>query len=216
MERLFKTHYNRRQECLDGQWDFCTTDIFELPKQYNDSMTVPSCWEMNIKYCNYSGYAAYRRTIEIDTDSNIRFVFKGVSHTCKVYLDGNELGSHYSAYSAFSVIAYSVTKGTHSLEVLIDNSYSENSRLHIFNDYFTYGGITRPVFLEYIDNSYIERMEFEPYFKNNKWYAGFRIFINNLNTNNSHILLHINCAGVNCTLEKGEIKGNQIIFYDFQ
>ena len=134
MERLFRTHYIRKQECLDGTWEFQTVQEYELPKEYTDRMVVPACWEMSMQYNQYSGCAAYKRVIYVERDSNIRLVFKGVSHTCKIYLDGVELGGHYSAFSAFSIIARNVSMGEHVLEVLVDNRYSEQSRLHLVND----------------------------------------------------------------------------------
>lgn len=211
MERLFKTHYIREQECLDGVWDFQTTDSFKLPEKYIDTMAVPSCWEMSIKYIKYTGCAAYRKVISVKRNSNLRFVFKGVSHTCRVYLDGIELGGHYSAYSAFSVIARGVTAGQHTLEVLVDNAYSEQSRLHIPNDYFTYGGITRPVFMEYIPDCYIERTEFEPKYTDGKWSADIRVFVNNISDNTVPSELKISCAETEISL-KGSLKPNKISF----
>lgn len=209
MERLFRTHYVRKQECLDGTWEFQTTDEFALPVKYTDNMAVPACWEMSIPYCKYSGCAAYKRNIYIEQNSNIRLVFKGVSHTCKVYLDGEELGYHYSAFSAFSVIARNVTAGEHCLEVLVDNSYSEKSRLHITNDYFTYGGITRPTFLEYVKAGYVERTEFEPFFEGNKWHANVRVFVNNLDSDEKNGEVQICCAGTEMSLA-GLLKGGQL------
>ena len=50
MERLFRTHYIRKQECLDGTWEFQTVEEYELPKEYTDRMAVPACWEMSMQY----------------------------------------------------------------------------------------------------------------------------------------------------------------------
>lgn len=210
VERLFKTHYVREQECLDGLWEFQTTDTFELPECYTDNIVVPSCWEMSIKYCRYIGCAAYRKKIYVARNSNIRFVFKGVSHTCKVYIDSVELGGHYSAFSGFSVVAKNILKGNHILEVLVDNAYSEKSRLHIPNDYFTYGGITRPVFMEYVSDCYIERTEFEAYMDNGKWNAAIRVFINNIAENEILGEIKIICADKEITL-KGSLKNQTMI-----
>lgn len=208
MERLFRTHYIRKQECLDGTWEFQTVEEYELPKEYTDRMAVPACWEMSMMYCKYTGCAAYRRSIYIERNSNIRLVFKGVSHTCKVYLDGEELGGHYSAFSAFSVIARNVSAGEHVLEVLVDNRYSEQSRLHIVNDYFTYGGITRPVFLEYVEDCYVERTEFESYYEGEKWHANVRAFVNNPDTEEHAAEVVVSCAGEEIVLS-GQLKAGQ-------
>ena len=216
MERLFNTHYVREQECLDGLWAFQTVDVFALPKIYTDNMAVPACWEMSVKYCRYTGCAAYRRTVYAKKDGNLRFVFKGVSHTCRVYLDGAELGGHYSAYSAFSVVAYGVCAGEHTLEVLVDNAYGESSKLHMPNDYFTYGGITRPVFMEYVDDVYIERTEFEPHFDGKKWSADVRVFLGGREGVTSGGEVSIECAGEKITLDgkasNGAMLGGKMSF----
>lgn len=206
MERLFKTHYIRQQDCLDGEWEFQTIGKPELPEIYTDKMAVPFCWEMDIRYCSYCGMAAYRKKVYIERDSNVRFLFKGVSHTCKVYLDGKELGYHYNRYSAFSVTARNVTAGEHFIELWVDNSFSERSALHIPNDYFTYGGITRPVFMEYIPDCFIERTEFEPYYADGKWKAHIRVYIKNI-SDAADVTVKAECAGETCIVS-GIAKAN--------
>lgn len=195
MERLFVTHQIREQECLDGVWDFQILDNMELPDDYQDTMAVPSCWEMNVAYCRYTGFAAYRKKVFVKENGNVRFLFKGVSHTCRVYLDGQEIGAHYNAYTLFSVVARNVVKGEHLLEVLVDNSFSERSTLHIDNDYFTYGGIIRPVFMELVPDCFIERSEFEPIYENGHWRAEVRAYLRNITAGRSDVVLSIKCAG---------------------
>jgi len=69
---------------------------------------------------------------------------------------------HYNAYTPFDVIIKNVEKGKHELLVMVDNSFSSDSALHIPNDYFTYGGIIRPVVMEEVNDVFIERLEFSP------------------------------------------------------
>lgn len=194
MERLFSTHEIRQQECLDGIWDFQIVDKMERPDRYEDTMAVPSCWEMNVKYCRYTGFAAYRKKFSVKEKGNVRFVFKGVSHTCKVYFDGVEIGMHYNAYTPFSVIVPNAEAGEHVLEVLVDNRFSEESTLHIENDYFTYGGIIRPVFMEMVPDCFVERSEFEPVYENGCWMANVRIFVRNITTEPFKVSITIKCA----------------------
>lgn len=196
MERLFPTHRIRKQECLDGIWDFQPVDKMELPEEYLDTMAVPSCWEMNVQYCQYTGYAAYRKKIFVFQEGNVRFVFKGVSHTCEVYLDGQKLGMHYNAYTPFAVTANRVAAGEHVLEVLVDNTFSEKSTLHIENDYFTYGGITRPVFMEIVPDCFVERSEFEPVLENGQWKAEVRVWLKNITDTPADVELAVKCAGM--------------------
>jgi beta-glucuronidase len=208
-ERLFRTHYIRKQECLDGIWNFEPVDGPRLPETYTDTMAVPSCWEMSMTYCRYSGFAAYSRDVYTERDSNLRFVFKGVTHTCKVFLDGEELGGHYNGFSGFSVIAYQIRKGWHKLELWVDNSFSERSALHIPNDYFTYGGITRPVFMEYVSDCFIERTEFEPRFSDGRWTADIRVFIKNIADREQNVNILVSLAGSE-TVIQGIAKANML------
>lgn len=195
MERLFETHKIRPQICLDGIWKFQTVGDDTLPEEYTDTMSVPSCWEMSIKYCRYKGYAAYKKNITVEKDCNVRLLFKGVSHSGTIYFDGKKVGFHYNAYTPFDIIIPNVKKGEHSVEVVADNHFSEKSTLHIPNDYFTYGGITRPVFFETVSDVYIERSEFEPFYKNGQWSANIRIFIKNISDREQNCDIKISCAG---------------------
>ena len=57
------------------------------------------------------------RKIEVAQDGNLRFEFKGVSHTADVYLDNEKLVHHYNAFTPFSAIAKNVQAGVHELKV---------------------------------------------------------------------------------------------------
>lgn len=209
MERLFQTHKIRWQQELNGIWDFQTIQDRKLPEHYTDTMSVPSCWEMTMPYCRYRGLAAYRRTLFLDKSGNLRLLFKGVSHTGLIYLDGKKVGEHYNAYTPFSVVVSHVEAGEHVLELIVDNRFTEESALHIPNDYFTYGGITRNAFWELVPDCYIERMEFEPEYRNQKWCADVRVFIRNLSEDAADIDAEISCAGktkkLRVTAEAGQI-----------
>ena len=71
-------------------------------------------------------------------------------------MDGKEVGSHYNAYTPFSVMLKDLEPGGHKLEVIADNRFSEKSALHVPNDYMSYGGISRCVAMEELEVAYIE------------------------------------------------------------
>ena len=54
---------------------------------------------------------------------------------------------------------------------MVDNAYSESSALHKENDYYTYGGITRPLIIEELNDAVINYIHFTPYLKDNVWKA---------------------------------------------
>ena len=130
-------------------------------------VVVPCCWESLPDFIAYRGVGVF--TKEFRASGNVRLIFKGVSHTAKVCVDGREVGSHYNAFTPFAVLLKDLTDGNHKLEVYADNSFSEASALHVPNDYMTYGGINRGVVLEYLEDSYIEYIHGIPVRDGNGW-----------------------------------------------
>jgi len=141
---------------------------------------VPESWELHPEFCSYRGTGVYRKHINNKNTCALRLVFKGVSHTADVYLDGKHIGQHYNAYTPFSMVVPEVEAGWHEIKVVVDNTFSENSALHKPNDYYTYGGITRPVVVEQLNNAFIERVEFNPFMQENTWKANIRAYIKNI------------------------------------
>ena len=152
INRLFDEHEIRPVQSLDGMWQFEALD----EKTEVSEMPVPGAWETDPNLASYRGRALYTR--EFSASGNVRIVFEGVSHTCEVSLDGKKLGSHYGAYGAFGFVAKDLAEGPHTLTVLADNRFHEHSALHISNDYYSYGGITRPARVEALGDAYLRGM----------------------------------------------------------
>lgn len=103
-----------------------------------------------------------------------------MSHTAKVYFDGKLVAEHYNAYTAFHAIVNEAEPGEHELVVLVDNSFGEFSALHIPNDYYTYGGINRSVYMEEVKALFVERIAFTPVWENGGWKASVNAYIHQL------------------------------------
>lgn len=174
MIRLYENHKVRKVKELDGMWDFIKADgkSYKLP--------VPGCWEQHPHMLAYRGKGEYSRDVYIDKCGNLRLEFKGVSHTADVYFDGVKIAHHYNAFTPFSAVVRNVQKGDHKITVCVDNSFTEASALHIYNDYYTYGGITRPVALESIADAYVKYIHFTPCFRDNKWYGKTEVVVANV------------------------------------
>lgn len=171
MIRTFCTHEIRKVRELSGSlWEFspCTGDL--AGRKYRTA--VPGCWESMPDFSSYRGVGVFSR--EIETEGAFRLVFKGVSHTARVCLDGREIGSHYNAYTPFAVAVTDVMAGRHLLEVYADNTFGEASALHIPNDYMSYGGISRGVLLEELTDTYIEYIHAVPVMEKDGWKAWFQ------------------------------------------
>lgn len=168
MIRTFQTHKIRKYQELTGcLWEFepCQGEFAGTKYQ----VATPCCWESHPDFSGYRGEGIYRRDFE--GGGNIRLEFKGVSHTAAIWLDGKEIAQHYNAYTSFSVIIRNLPEGIHTLEIKADNRFSGESALHVPNDYMSYGGISRPIVLEQLNNLYVEYVHVTPFWKGNKWHA---------------------------------------------
>ena len=177
MIRLFDTHYIREIRELDGMWDFYMEDF---GKTYR--LPVPGCWEQHPDFMQHRGKGTYIKKVYIKNGGNIRLEFKGVSHSADVYFDGEKIVHHYNAFTPFSALVKNVAAGEHEIKVEVDNTFGEHSALHIPNDYYTYGGITRPVSLEIVPDVYIKNIRFTPYISDGKWNAKTEVRLHNLSS----------------------------------
>ncbi len=216
MVRNFQTHKIRKcKELSSCLWDFQIMDGTmqgEIKQVY-----VPSCWENYPGTEAYRGKATYSRTFY--AKGNIRLEFKGVSHTATVLVDEKEVMHHYNAYTNFDVILQNLQEGEHSLKVIADNSFGTQSALHVPNDYQSYGGISRPVVMEELQNVYIQWLHFTPVQKDNNWYGDLEIKICNLCMGEFYGYVEVNLekdriVQIPVQLKKGEekiVKANDIL-----
>lgn len=205
MIRLFDTHYIRKTQELDGMW-FFSMEGFD--KSYQ--MPVPGCWEQHPDFLKYRGKGTYTKKVYIDQKTNLRLEFKGVSHTADVYFDGEKISHHYNAFTPFSAIVKEVEKGLHEIKVEVDNTFGEHSALHIPNDYYTYGGITRPVALEQLADVYVKQLHFTPMLQDGIWKAKIEVTLCNLSEKTMQVALSCELENpTSATAERSQINSVQ-------
>ena len=108
MERIFKEHFLRNTESLNGDWKFCADkENIGIEKKWFESfpedfrfVNVPSCWNLELDLFDYFGVAWYSKEFYCE-ECFIGIEFGAVSGLAKVYLDGEELGEHYGGWTAF-------------------------------------------------------------------------------------------------------------------
>lgn len=171
MQRLFPTH--RVRPCREAAplWTLATSDMGGLSAP--TKTLVPGVWESLPALRNYRGRAVYEQ--QVDCGGNVRFCFGGVSFRAAVSLDGQELVRHYGAYTAFEALAKDVPQGMHTLRVEADNRFGEDSALHVPNDYYSYGGISRPVEVEQLGAAYVARLHVTPVRTAEGWQARMEV-----------------------------------------
>ncbi len=190
MIRLFDRHVVRTQKELDGMWKFVREDGAEY------MIPVPGCLEQNPELLNYRGKGTFYKKVSVREKTNIRLVLKGVSHTADVYFDDVFLMHHYNAYTGFAGIVRDVEPGLHEIKVCVDNSFGEASALHVPNDYYTYGGIIRPVVFEQIGDVYIKNVHFTPCRAEEGWNGRVEVEIENLGQSGTDAEIRLELAGI--------------------
>ncbi|MBQ8392441.1 MAG: beta-glucuronidase [Clostridia bacterium] len=154
MKRLFDDHYIRHSVELSGAWKFLIDPqktgesegwTKNLPAA--ETVTVPSVWNNEIGLLTYEGAGWYERTFYTE-GGTLLFEFESVMTLADVWLDGVKLGTHYGAFSQFELIAHGVTEGVHTLTVRADSTVDKQSIPQKKVDWFNYGGIARPVYVD--------------------------------------------------------------------
>ena len=134
------------------EFQFCTQDA---PKPR--AVTVPHTWNVDDGLENYVGSARYSAEIDVPSPAwKTVLRFQAVYHTCTVFLNGKKAGEHRgSGYTPFLIdVTPFVQAGRNHLEVLCENTYTEQSLPHKKDfDWACDGGILRPVeWMEYDEN----------------------------------------------------------------
>lgn len=203
MIRTFCTNKIRKTtELSESLWAFSPCSGEFAGKTY--PVTVPCCWESLPDFSAYRGVGLFTR--QFQAEGTVRLVFKGVSHTARVCVDGKEIGGHYNAFTPFAFVVKDLEPGTHKLEVYADNSFSEASALHIPNDYMSYGGISRGVVLEELKDAYIEYIHGVPVKEADGWKVKVDVKVNSTASEDKTYALDIRLEGTEPVSEEVTVK----------
>ena len=198
----FAQHRTRHVQELNGVWSMTAAG-------HERMVAVPGCWEQIPELSTYQGTATYQRTFNVqDDDSTVRLVFKGVSHTADVYVDDEQVGHHYDAYIPFDILVPHMGAGDHELRVEVSNAFGPDSALHVPNDYYSYGGITRTVCVEMLPETYIDGAHCMPSYHDGEWSATDKVTIANTSSHATSINLNIDLAGKHAIFESIGIPAN--------
>ncbi|MCI9360255.1 MAG: hypothetical protein HFG65_04700 [Hungatella sp.] len=211
MIRTFRTNKIRKTTCLSGSlWEFSPCSGEWKGKVY--PVAVPCCWESLPDFSAYRGVGVFTKKFE--AKGTIRLVFKGVSHTARVCVDGKEMGSHYNAFTPFSIVVKGLEEGCHKLEVYADNTFSEASALHVPNDYMSYGGISRGVVLEELEDAYIEYVHAVPIKEEDGWKVRTAVKVNSVSDEEKTYKLIVQVEGQPAVAEEVILKGGEDVIVE--
>ncbi|MBR6239002.1 MAG: glycoside hydrolase family 2 protein [Lachnospiraceae bacterium] len=126
--------------------------------------TPYNCFDESI----YQMVSGYRRIINLDKNYEgkvILLTFDAVGHDAVVYLNGEQIGSHHTGYTAFTIdLSDKIRFGEDNiLAVKVDSRESLNTPPFGFViDYMTYGGIYRDVYIDIKESAYISDIYVHP------------------------------------------------------
>jgi beta-glucuronidase len=147
MHRLLNNHPNRPHIDLNGLWDFAPAA--KRPRVFREQLPVPGVWETAFRHFRYRGQAWYRREFDVPARGDLRLYFGAVSQWARVWFDGQFIGEHQGAHTAFEFVVPDVSAGPHEVAVLVDNTFGPHNPLHYpKQDLYLWGGIPRSVFAE--------------------------------------------------------------------
>lgn len=159
---------------LDGFWKFRIDKdrIGDESGWFNgfdspDLIYVPSSWnEQNPDWDQFTGLAWYQKDVYIgrEFDGKIPWIiFEGAGYRTKVWMNGSLLGEHEGSFTMFKYMVGELKlESFNRIVVRVDNSPSIQNlppslslNVSAF-DFFHYGGIHRPVYLEFTNKCYID------------------------------------------------------------
>ena len=153
MKRLFLEHEKRNVISLSGPWSF-KLDKDKVGKsegwqngfEDGETIIVPSVWNTELGNLMFEGCGWYQKKFKT-AGGTLLLEFESVMTEATVWLDGNLIGTHYGAFTAFEFIVKEALAGEHTLVVCADSTISKQSFPQRYTDWFNYGGIARDVAL---------------------------------------------------------------------
>jgi len=154
------------------QWDFFCTEGRNSGKW--TKIAVPSCWELQgFGAYNYGGdknkaheSGQYKHQFMVGpwTGKRVFIVFEGSMTDTKVMINGKQAGPiHQGSFYRFKYDITDLVKfnAQNLLEVTVDKMSAEksvNAAERDRSDFWVFGGIFRPVYLEVVPETYIDRI----------------------------------------------------------
>lgn len=126
---------------------------------------VPGCWGEQIESLRYyEGLVWYARRFEWDgEDERVFLRFGAVNYEADVWLNDVHVGHHEGGYTPFAVEVTDVVEQTDNLLVVkVDNTRRADGVPETRTDWFNFGGITRPVTLLGLPETFLRNCKVTP------------------------------------------------------
>lgn len=134
--------------------------LFEYDMRHSPIAQVPGSWvgyDPALRY--YDGLVWYQKIFPAKRPAGRRAFlrFGAADYTTRVYLNGAFVGSHEGGFTPFAFdVTHVLRNGDNQLTVAVDSSRTPDSLPPPVTDWDNYGGITRPVRLIFVPDTYID------------------------------------------------------------
>ena len=95
------------------------------------------------------------------------------------------------------------------LTLYIDNTFGDHAALHKENDYYSYGGITRPAEVQYVPEVYIERVAATPRWEEGRWALEVVVELHNWSDVTLRRRVQVAVAGVEQSFDEIEVAAGE-------
>jgi beta-glucuronidase len=181
--------YGRTRTELSGQWRYLVDPLkegirhagsrYSFPRDVRQTpggplveydwdqaalIPVPSDWNSRVPELEfYAGMVWYRKSFVFFPEPERRYFlyFEAVNYHAHVYFNGQKLDEHEGGFTPFAVeLTGKITAGHNSLVVGVDSTNTPETVPEIAYDWWNYGGITRPVWIVEVPETYIHDYRF--------------------------------------------------------
>ncbi len=124
---------------------------------------VPGDWNSQIEGFEwYEGLMWYRKKVNFSREEGYRYLlyFEAVNYISHVYLNGTKLGQHEGGFTPFQFDITDLLDAENSIVLAVDNTRKDDGIPAKDFDWWNYGGITRPVWILKIPDTYIHSYTF--------------------------------------------------------
>jgi len=133
--------------------------LLEYDWDTSPTMTIPGDWNSQIRELNmYEGMVWFRRKVTTSPKPDKRYFlyFEAANYDTRVFLNSKLLGRHIGGFTPFEFeVTADLKAGENSLVVSVDAAHSEKTIPAGDFDWKNYGGITRPVSLIEVPETFI-------------------------------------------------------------
>lgn len=156
--------YNHRYEEKDNGYFLNAkaqnpSDLVEYDFSKSQKVQVPGDWNsQDEKLFLYEGTVWYQRDFALNKKPKKRYVihFGAVNYKAIVYVNGLKIGAHEGGFTAFQFdVTDALKSGDNFIVVKVDNRRERDQIPTVNTDWWNYGGITRPVRLLELDETYL-------------------------------------------------------------